>query len=790
MDLNAKYTTRVLYLAFVAAVSGVLALASVIEPPATPPLRSIGAIQPQLSPDGASIAFAYQGAIWRIPREGGVMRRLTTQARWDSDPSWSPDGKQIAYLSSGFVSLINAETGAPVSFPERVRVRGPIRFHSDGKKMLGNFSAGTSFALAWLDPANGSVKPVLDPPAATSRFALSADGKEIAYVSHRDVAGEQSGNNGPQADVWVVSADGGLPKNVVRFPSRIHDLAWNGSSLIVVSDVGGAHNDLWEIPVRSDPTRPRKLTFGQADEDAPSVAGGWFLYTDNREGPTALVTRNLATGDERLVTVTGLDFGKPTGTLSLEFVETGTGRPISARVALQEEGGKPAAPPGSLYRLHGEQMDFFAEHAAEITVPAGSYHVHAYHGFEYKMAHLQVEVPAAKTTVLKVELQRWTDPQSRGWHSGENHIHANYGYGHWYNTPRELKVLIEAEGLNVANFVVANSDTDGVFDREFFRGGPDPYSSERNILYWNEEFRATFWGHMTLVNLKQLVEPVFTGFLDTTNPWDAPTNSDIADHTHLQGGHVNYTHPASNLNDPYLGAYSAKSLPMDVALGKIDSIDINWSYEPTLSLWYRLLNCGFRVPASAGTDCFLNRIASRLPGSDRVYVKSEGGFSYDGWVKGLKAGRTFVTNGPILEFTPGEIIRLNRAGEVPVKASATSLVPLDRAEVVMNGVVVAKGTIAADKLSATIDERVKVEKSSWIGVRAFAGRLQAHSSPIYVEFAGQPASSKTDAEYVLTWIDRLEAQLKKRDRLPNAERKKHVEDQLNAARAVYRKIAR
>ena len=36
-------------------------------------------------------------------------------------------------------------------------------------------------------------------------------------------------------------------------------------------------------------------------------------------------------------------------------------------------------------------------------------------------------------------------------------------------------------------------------------------------------------------------------------------------------------------------------------------------------LWYRLLNCGFRVPVSAGTDCFLNRVNSRLPGSDRAY---------------------------------------------------------------------------------------------------------------------------------------------------------------------------
>ena len=41
---------------------------------------------------------------------------------------------------------------------------------------------------------------------------------------------------------------------------------------------------------------------------------------------------------------------------------------------------------------------------------------------------------------------------------------------------------------------------------------------------------------MTLVNLNHLVEPIFTGFLRTTQPWDVPTNADIADHTHDQGG--------------------------------------------------------------------------------------------------------------------------------------------------------------------------------------------------------------------------------------------------------------
>jgi hypothetical protein len=780
------------YLGLLAAVAGFVGISArghvrPQAPPAAKSWRSIGAIQPRLSPDGETIAVAYQGAIWRLPRAGGVMRRLTTEAAWDSFPAWSPDGKKIAVLSAAQIQLVDAASGAVSTLPARVTARGFLYFHPDGKRLLANCQSAKGFALSWVDLASGALSPATDPPADLRVFSLSPDGASIVYAVHQDIAGEQGGHNGPQADVWIVPSGGGERKKLVRFRSRIHDVAWSGASLIAVSDLGGAHNHLWEIPREGDPERSHRLTWGLADEDAPSVAGSWLLYTDNREGTTALVTRDLTSGDEKTVVVSGLDYGKATGVLALELVEKGTGRPLVARVAVQEEKGKPVAPAGSIYRLHGEGMDFSADRSAELTVPAGRVHVHASHGPEYRLAHAEIDVAAGKTTTLRMELERWTDPSARGWYCGENHIHANYGYGQWYNTPEEMRRMVEAEGLNVANFVVANSDTDGVFDREFFRGRPDSNSGPRNVLYWNEEFRATLWGHLTLVNLKQLVEPIFTGFLDTTNPWDVPTNSDAMDHTHLQGGHVNYTHPAANVADPYFSAYSGKSLPVDVALGKVDSVDINQNYDATVPFWHRLLNCGFRIPASGGTDCFLNRIQSGLPGSSRAYVKVDGDFSYEGWIRGLKAGRTFVTNGPMLDFEAGRTIQGPLNGSV--RAAATSQVPIDRFELVVNGKVVSSGTIAADRLSATIDQPLILEMSGWYGVRVYAGRQQAHSSPVYVEVPGAPAGSKADAEYFLAWIDRLEAQLKKRDRVPSEELTKHVADQLNAARAVYRAIA-
>src|SRR3989454_4532695 len=74
----------------------------------------------------------------------------------------------------------------------------------------------------------------------------------------------------------------------------------------------------------------------------------------------------------------------------------------------------------------------------------------------------------------------------------------------------------------------------------------------------------------------------------------------------------------------------------------------------TSGIWYRLLNCGFRVPAGAGTDAFPNFASLRgPPGLVRVYVRTGATLDRRSWMAGLEAGRTFVTNAPLLEFTLG-----------------------------------------------------------------------------------------------------------------------------------------
>lgn len=781
--------------------------------------RAIGILEPQLSPDGMNIVGAFQGDIWRLPRNGGIMRRLTATASWDTSPTWSPDGKRIAFLSDFQPSIIDAESGSIILSPvassdatgategslKPIYGTGTLQFDQTGRRLLGFFGTtleSGSVRLSWFDPESRQIEPVhLKPEVNVNWFSLSPDGANILLSSNRDLIGEQGGSDGPKTDLWLVPAKGGEAHKVGEFPTRIYCGAWQGGKLIAATDFGGAHQDLWEIPVNNPAVPARKLTFGQADETAPSVAGGWLVYTDNQEGATALKLRALQTGEEETIRVTGLDFGRPIGRLHLRFVDKDTRREIAARVSLEDKTGARYAPPGSLYRGVDFRLEFVSNGISEIAVPTGGYLLRAHHGPDFKAAETAVEVNAGKDTTVTVEIERWTDPAARGFYSGETHIHANYSSGVWYTTPENVVPLIEAEDLNVANFMVANSDSDGVFDREFFRGEPDPHSTPLHVLYWNEEFRATLWGHMTLLNLKHLVEPIFTGFLDTTNPWDIPTNAEIADHTHRQGGHVDYTHPAFDVKDLYIAAYAARELPVDVALGKIDSMGIinngPDTYTPCVELWYRLLNCGFRLPPSAGTDTFVNQIWGGLPGSSRSYVKIDGDFGYAAWIKGLQSGRSFVSNGPQLEFESGREIILERPERRKFMARVTSPVPIDRFELIYNGEAIANGVLAPDGLSSTIEQEVQLGRSGWLAVRAFAGDLQAHAAPIYVKIAGRPAGSRADAEYFLKWIDRLEAQLRERDRFPVATAKNQadldlraqVASQLESARAVYRQIA-
>ena len=114
----------------------------------------------------------------------------------------------------------------------------------------------------------------------------------------------------------------------------------------------------------------------------------------------------------------------------------------------------------------------------------------------------------------------------------------------------------------------------------------------------------------------------------------------------------------------------------------------------------------------------------------------------------------------------------------------------------LSGRVVATVEAGKGSSSVSIDRAVPVDESGWLAVRASgpphpdhpAPMLYGHTSPVYLVVPGKPISAKSDAEYFLHWIDRLDSAVQERNRIPSR-RRPHVKEQLDAARAVYRKLA-
>src|SRR5207302_3359169 len=132
-----------------------------------------------------------------------------------------------------------------------------------------------------------------------------------------------------------------------------------------------------------------------------------------------------------------------------------------------------------------------------------------------------------------------------------------------------------------------------------------------------------------------------------------PPNAVIADLAHGQHGLVGYAHPFDSAPDPADKSTAlTDELPVDVALGKVDYIEVLGfsDHKATTEVWYRLLNCGFHLPAAAGTDAMANYASLRGPvGLNRVYAavqKGKGEIAF--WLDSLKHGNTFATNGPLL----------------------------------------------------------------------------------------------------------------------------------------------
>jgi hypothetical protein len=228
-------------------------------------------------------------------------------------------------------------------------------------------------------------------------------------------------------------------------------------------------------------------------------------------------------------------------------------------------------------------------------------------------------------------------------------------------------------------------------------------------------------------------------------------------------------------------------------------------HRSTAAVWYRLLNLGFRIPAGAGTDAMANFASLRGPvGMNRVYARVLGGtLTAQTLTNALKSGRTFATNGPLLQFSMGDRgIGEELAFDTPQKqitftARLRSIVPVDHLEVVCNGKVVRALKLDAARTSSDERGAVAAGESGWCLLRASSDRAEypvldnyvyATTSPIYISVGGKAPHAPVDAKYFTAWIDRVTEVTAVYPDWNSAEEKTYVLGRLAEARKIYEKL--
>jgi TolB protein len=342
-------------------------------------------------------------------------------------------------------------------------------------------------------------------------------------------------------------------------------------------------------------------------------------------------------------------------------------------------------------------------------------------------------------------------------------------------------------------------------DISYFSSKPDPASTMQNIVLHGQEFHTSFWGHMGIIGLKEnYLIPDYAAYPNTPAASLYPTNAAVADLAHSQGAVVGYVHPFDTEPDPSKDTRMVeRELPVDVALGKIDYYEtIGFSdHRATAAVWYRLLNCGFHLPAGAGSDTMANYASLRGPvGITRVYVNTAGSRDPARFLAGLREGNSFVTNGPLIGFTlmgrqPGAELKLP-AGKNNARFTAflRSIVPIDHLEIVSNGKVVKELKIAKNGTFAEVKDTLTLDQSGWYVLRAWNDQAiypvldvypYATTSPIYVTVDEAPVRSSKDADYFIMWIDKVFEEAKNHSGYNTEEEKSETLKTLKQARNVF-----
>lgn len=498
--------------------------------------------------------------------------------------------------------------------------------------------------------------------------------------------------------------------------------------------------------------------------------------------------------------------------VTLSLHDEVTDEPVYARIHVSDEAGEYWPPRGHQKYISpltirigedvggdvslGGKLYAYVPPTFTVDLAPGRYRIELAKGPEYQPTSRSIVV-THQAQKVSIKIKRWANMAAQQWYSADTHVHSY--------TPRSALLEMQAEDLNLVN-ILSTKWGERITHFKDIIGKPDPVSLPNKIVYINEEIRHGFLGHVITHSLKKPVFPLSWGGPGEGVPGgtDYPTIAHQAGKVRAQGGLVSWAH------FPYPGG----ELAINVALGTIDSIDLfTWgnpfaggkgSFNP-VNYWYTLLNTGFRLPVTAGTDKMY--YTQRL-GSARTYAYTgQPSFRYEDWLTALRKGRTFVTTGPLISLTAnghdiGAALNLERGEEVVLKAELRAphkQYPWDRFDIIQNGEVIAtrNNTGKADTINLSV--RVRPNESTWFAARVYADQTtpllkssgmnrlpaMAHTSPIYIDIPGSARWSEAGAALLAEQCEKAIQWAKTSAHYHNAAQRREVIDLFQQAKKTY-----